>query len=142
MSVVESKRSPGKLEVIVKAECLVVYTIKICSNEKTFPPQYRNGLICKIEAAALDIYTDCRAANNIMVGGDPEKMKERSRLQKRAADNCNSLLAMISVAEKVCHLRRRRVEYWGGLVIKVRALIKAWRESNEKQYREQLKQKT
>lgn len=37
MSVPEGKRTKSKFEVIVKARNIVVHTIKITSNEKSFP---------------------------------------------------------------------------------------------------------
>ena len=137
MAVPEGKRKPGKLKALVQARDLAVYTLRICSNEKAFPAQYRNGLISRIEAEATGIFIDCWTANNIMVNNDAERLKERGRLQKRAMDSCNNLLALIMVAEKACHLRRKRVMYWGGLVLDVRNLIKAWKESDEKRYKSQ-----
>ena len=48
MSVVKSKRHDGLLAVITKANELAVYTIKICSNEKSFPKHYRWCITAKI----------------------------------------------------------------------------------------------
>lgn len=41
MSVVKSKRGRSKFEVLVKANELAAFTIRICSNEKNFPKRYR-----------------------------------------------------------------------------------------------------
>ena len=55
MSVVKSKRHDGLLAVITKANELAVYTIKICSNEKSFPKHYRWCITAKIVALTQGI---------------------------------------------------------------------------------------
>ena len=56
MSVPEPLRHKGRLEVHVKAQYLASYTIKILSNNKTFPAEVDYVLTDRIKGCALDIY--------------------------------------------------------------------------------------
>lgn len=140
MSVPEGERSHGdKLEVLVKARELATYTLHICTNENTFPPQYQGAITGRIEDAAISIFMDCWTANNVLVREDPEKWLYRKRLQERAANNCNNLLALIQIAQSVFHLKFKRVKYWGSMVLDVRNLIRGWKTSDCKRYDHLLK---
>jgi hypothetical protein len=63
---------------------------------------------------------------------------ERRRLQQRAARNCNRLLALIGMAKSIFHLRDKRIKYWTGKILTVRAMIRKWSESDDKRYSEKL----
>jgi hypothetical protein len=140
MSVPEGERSHGStLEVLVKARELASYTLHICTNENTFPPQFQAAITGKIEETAINIFVDCWTANNILIGKDPERWQYRKRLQERAANNCNNLLAIIQIAQAVFHLKLKRVKYWGSMIIDTRNLIRGWRESDCKRYDKLLK---
>ena len=74
MSVPEGERSHGdKLEVLVKAREVATYTLHICTNKNTFPPQYQSAITGRIEETAISIFMDCWTANNVLVKEDPEK---------------------------------------------------------------------
>lgn len=138
MSVPEGLRGTGKLEVIEKALDLAEYTITITANSKVFLPEYRRSLTDDINRIALDIYVDAWTANNIMVKNG-ENYMERRHLQEKAARNCNNLLALMQLAQKVFHLKLKRIKYWGEKTINVRGLLRAWKESDYKRYAEALK---
>ena len=84
---------------------------------------------------AKNIYIDSWDANNIRVQkrGD-SNWEERSRLQLRAARNCNRLLALIGIAKSSFHLKSKRVKYWVGKVLKIRGMIRNWNESDSERY--------
>ncbi len=132
MSVNAGDRINGKFEVITKSRKLAAYTIRICCNDKWFPPQFRNAITDRIVNISTDIFTKCWTANNIRMDDKPEKIQRRNALQLDAHNSCNELLALIQVAQEVFHLRTNRMEYWGGLIIEVRGLIKAWNEKDRK----------
>lgn len=136
MSVPEGQRSHSKLEVIIFARDLASYTIKITKNQKVFPPEYNNGITNTIIATATSIYMDCWTANNIYVNA-PGDWAERDALQKRAALNCNNLLALMQLAQEIFHLKTKRIEFWGSKTINVRNRIRAWNESDCKRYASQ-----
>lgn len=131
MSVPVPLRGTGKLEVNTKAQELCVYTLKITSNAKNFPPA-QDAFTQKIRDAAVEIHTLCWEANNIKVGGSEERYRARLELQARAADRCNALCAMIEIAKPLFHLPSKRATYWIGQVAEVRNQIRAWRESDMK----------
>lgn len=133
MSVPVNQRSESKLEVFVRAHDLAVYTIKITSNAKNFPEEYRHSLTDEITKTAIQIFTKVWAANNVMVktAGD---YRMRRELQEEAAVLCNVLLPLIEIAWKVFHLESKRVKYWSGKVLDTRKLIRAWRDADEARY--------
>ena len=135
MSVVAEKRRKGKLEVIIKALDLTNYTIQITANEKTFDPKFRAAITDDLITHAKDIYLICWTANNIRVA-DEQAFNERQRLQNLAIVKCNTFLGLLDIAKKVFHLETRRVTYWGNRVVECRTLIKAWRDSDRKRYKE------
>lgn len=135
MSTPEGLRGAGKLEVIIKARDLADYTIKIAANPKIFLPEHKSAVTDYITKTALAIYMDAWTANNIMVkSADDENFRERRRLQEVAARNCNNLLALMQLAQKVFHLKTQRIKYWGQKTIDVRNLLRAWKESDYKRY--------
>ena len=69
MSVVKSKRGKSKFEVLVKANELAAFTIRICSNEKNFPKRYRWAITSKIVNEAIDICRYIRKANSAFSTG-------------------------------------------------------------------------
>lgn len=133
MSVPETQRTKGKLEVITKALELATHTIQITANENVFKPEYRHAITDKIITVATDIYVDCWTANNIKVVSQTE-WQARKQLQNTAARNCNVLLALMQIAQKLFHLDTKKVRYWGKLALETRNLIRAWREADQKRY--------
>lgn len=133
MSVPVNQRTESKLEVFVRAHDLAVYTIKITSNTKNFPEEYRHALTDKITRTAIRIFTKVWAANNVMVRTEDDYRMRRG-LQEEAAVLCNVLLPLIEIAWKVFHLESKRVRYWTGKVLDVRKMIRAWREADAGRY--------
>lgn len=139
VAVPESKRGTGKFDVLIKANDLTVYTIRITKNPKNFAPEYQTALTDDIIRTAKDIYVKCWTANNIKVGEDAEKWKERKRLQEEAARDCNNLLALMQIAKTLFHLETRRVKHWGKKTIEVRNRIRDWKDGDSRRYNKLLK---
>lgn len=135
MSVVEEKRRKGKLEVIIKTLELANYTIQITANEKVFDPKFRVAVTDDLISHAKDIYLICWTANNIRVSNE-EAFRERLRLEDKAIVKCNTFLGLLDIAKKVFHLDTKRVTYWGNKIVECRKLIRAWRDSDRKRYKE------
>lgn len=138
MSVPESKREENKLQVLLDAQSLAAYTLRICKNPKVFIPEFQHLLTDKIASTAVDIFVSLWTANNILMKPGTENFtdnqKERKRLQDEAARNCNNLLALIQIAKPIFHLSGKRVRFWGKNIIKVRNLTRAWQESDNKRF--------
>ncbi len=135
MSVPEGKRGENPpLNAGLRARELAAYTVHICTNPKSFPPQYQQALTDRIIEAAVDVWVSVWTANNIMVGDDPRKWMERKRLQWRAIGDCNTLLALIGLAAPVFHLRGRRKKYWGLMTVETRNLIRRWADADQRRY--------
>lgn len=105
MSVPESKRAENKLQVLLDAQSLAAYTLRICKNPKVFTPDFQHLLTEKITNTAIDIFVNLWTANNILMKPGTENFtdnrKERKRLQDEAARNCNNLLALIQIAKPI-----------------------------------------
>ncbi|MCD7828889.1 MAG: hypothetical protein LUG58_00440 [Clostridiales bacterium] len=142
MSVPEGKRGQRKMEVFTKANDLAIYTIKICSNQKVFLPEYQSAMTDDIIATAKDIFLLAWEANSIRVTDgngqiDPAKRRERKDLQERAIRKCNKLLALMQMAQRLFHLKTKRIKYWGQKTVDVRNLLKSWKESDTRRYADQ-----
>ena len=131
MSVPVPMRSHGELEVNTKALELCIYTLRVTSNQKTFPID-QLSFTEKIREAAIEIHLLCWEANNIKVGNDIDKYNRRINLQSMAADRCNRLCALIEIAKGLFHLKSKRAVYWVGLTVNLRAMIRAWHDSDVK----------
>ena len=67
MSVIKAKRSEGKLQVLIQANNLCVYTVQICKNEKYFPKRDRWIMTQHIVHEALDVLCCIKRANAVNV---------------------------------------------------------------------------
>ncbi len=139
MAVNEGDRGYREMEVFTKACDLAIYTIKICTNPKVFLPEYQNALTNDIIATAKDIYICAKDANNIRVTDgkgkiDPEKRTDRKSLQEQSIRKCGRLLALMQMAQRLFHLKTKRIKYWGEKTREVRDLLTAWKESDTRRY--------
>lgn len=133
MSVPEGLRKCGKLKVLVEALDLTDYTLTITANSKVFVPEYKSVLTDKINELVLNIYINLFTANNIVVKSEMDA-RERHQLQMVAITQCNDLLALIQIAQKVFHLKLKRIKYWGSKIISVKSLIKSWARADVERY--------
>ena len=134
LSVAEPLRHKGRLEVHVKAQFLASYTAEILKNQKAFNPETDSVLIDRMRNCAYDIYVKSWQANKINAGTNDINRAMRYRLQEEAILICDELHACIGIAKKVYHLRSKRMKYWSGLIMEVRQLLQAWKESDVNRY--------
>ena len=134
MAVAESRRGQGKFEVLIKTQELAMYTVRICSNPKTFDPMYQTALTNRIIDTATAIHVKAKTANEIRVNDDWYKAVKRKRLQEDAIADCNTLLALIDIAKRVFHLSSKRVKYWGKQTINARDMLRRWKDTDSKRY--------
>ena len=129
MSVVKSHREETELTVITKANELIAYTIKICSNEENFPKRYRWCITSKIVESAIDIGNNIIKANSIYIRSEDD-LAMRRKYQQEAMSETQVLLNMINVAYNTFGIKSNRVEYWTQLVVNVQNLLRNWRKSD------------
>lgn len=137
MSVLKSKRKPGRLQVLTKAAELARYTIEITSNEKNFPKRHRWQLTQRILDDAMGIYCCIRMANSVRPVQITLEDDFRYRLaQQRAAHaHVESLLGLMEIAYEVFSIDGGRIEHWTGLVVEVDRLLLAWRKSDRENFK-------
>lgn len=134
MSVVKSKRTESKLEVVTKAIALSSYTIHICTNEKNFPKRYRWCLTGKIVEYTIDTCNYVNMANSIYVSS-AEDYQTRRQYQNKALASTYSLLTMMDIAYNTFNIEDNRIEHWIGLVIDTQNSIRNWRKSDAERHK-------
>ena len=134
VSVAEPLRHKGRLEVHVKAQFLASYTAEILKNQKVFNPEVDKVLIDRMRNCAYDIYVKSWQANKIRAETNVVNRTMRYSLQEEAILLCDELHACIGIAKKIYHLRDKRMKYWSGLIMDVRKLLQAWKESDVSRY--------
>ena len=135
MSVLKTKRSESKLDVISKAQSLAAYTMHICKNENTFPKRDRWMLTKRIVDEALDLVCLVRKANAVYVTTKEDYLYRRS-LQVQAISTSYSLLTLMQLAYEAHGITSQRIEHWTGLVISEQELLRKWRASDDVRYKE------
>lgn len=134
MSVEVSKRGRSKFEILVKADSLAVYTLRICSNENNFPARYDKAITNDIMSTVKEIVICVTLANDIRVDDTENGYQMRRDYQERAIYKCNMLLVLIRLAIPIFHISSRRIAYWGRMIINVRESIKSWKQSDRRRY--------
>ena len=135
MSVLKNKRQPGKLQVVVKAREVAVYTTQILNNEKCFPKRSRWIIAQSIADEAVGILACCRRANAVSVMYDTDYKYGRQQ-QIQAYSMCEALLTKIEIAHGLYGIETRRVECWVGLIVETETLLRKWILSDEKRYKD------
>lgn len=134
MSVIKAKRSEGKLQVLIQANNLCVYTVQICKNEKYFSKRDRWIMTQHIVHEALDVLCCIKRANAVNVA-TWEDYKYRRAQQVEAYSHAEALLTLLDVAYITLCIESQRIEFWTGQIISVENLLKKWRESDRKRYK-------
>ena len=134
MSVIKAKRSEGKLQVLIQANNLCVYTVQICKNEKYFSKRDRWIMTQHIVHEALDVLCCIKRANAVNVA-TWEDYKYRRAQQVEAYSHAEALLTLLDVAYITLCIESQRIEFWTSQIISVENLLKKWRESDRKRYK-------
>lgn len=128
----KNEREPSRFETADVALALATHTYNITSNPKIFAPiHYR--LISRLTSEATYIYQNIRVANEIKAA-TPEDARERYKLQKEALKTCKALTSDIMISKGVFHLRMRKVIFWNKYIERLEVMMKAWMESDIKNY--------
>ena len=117
----------------VQESCTPGSTGGVPRKGHVYQPVDKN-LIERIKNCAYDIYIKSWQANKIRADTNGINRITRYNLQEEAILLCDELHACIGIAKMVYHLRKKRMKYWSGLIVEVRALLQAWKESDVKRY--------
>lgn len=129
----KADRGKGKFDALTKALDLATYTINITDNKKIFIPQH-DKTTERLVYLARDIYHRSRMANDIKVT-TREELSVRRKLQNQAIEECDLLLSEIQIAKILFHLRLKRINYWGTMIVELKSMLRGWRESDSNRYR-------
>lgn len=125
MSVPKSKRAHSDLIVLVKANELADYTIKLCSKESNFPKRYRWCFTVKIVDCVIDITANIAKANSIRADEEVLKRK-RKDYQQKALDNSFALQNYINLSYKMFSIEGNSIEFWTKLLHETQEVLKSW----------------
>lgn len=135
MSVVQSKRSESLLSVVLKAEDLCVWTLRLCSNEKHFPKRYRWCFTQHIVNDTIKLCQSISQANYIKVN-TKDDWNRRKALQTDASIAAATILLDINIAFKMFDIESKTIKHWSNQVSDVIRLLNAWKRSDHKRYSE------
>lgn len=137
MSVPKSLRNQGKLTVQTKGYDFASYTHQICSNENVFLKRNRWCSTAKIIQVCDEIVVNIEIANNVNVKNKtPEQIAKRRQYQNLALEKSVELEALMEIAyrdnnREGRHISDDKMEYWVGLLLELRGLIRKWRDSTK-----------
>ncbi len=133
MSVPAPLRKENKLEAQLRAEELIVHTLRITSNPKVFDPTY-GALTNKVIDCAIGIGQDMWEANGIRVREGDDSWPTRKALQRRAIRQIDVLLYLMTICRRAFHLRTSKYEHWAQLARDTRAIARKWADSDARRY--------
>ena len=122
-----------ELQVIVLAKRLMKHSFKLANNQNRFPKKYRFSLANPIQDDARNIVRYLVMANHLH-SGDHEQMKQRLAFQLEAIGLCDLMLLNIEIALDEHCISDDSCEYWSRLVLDVKKMAAAWRNSDLKKY--------
>lgn len=117
------------LEAVDSAKDLTVYTLRICSNEKIFLPQFE-FMTNDIRKHVLKIYEKAYEATTIRVQNQQDWIKRR-KLQKEAISKYMLLLSKIDIAKRLYHLKSKKVNYWIKSTVHTKKMLIKWYEGQK-----------
>ena len=120
------------LDIILK---MYDHTATLISNDKVFDRKYIM-LINRLESNARLIYHYCRSANEDYDNRKQEEAQIRLNLETKAIECCQWLKTDIRLAQKIFHLRAKKVIYWNSLVNDALSAIKKWNIAEKRLYKE------
>jgi hypothetical protein len=142
MTVPVSKRGNNPLSVLLEADNLVTYTMRICTNEKKFPKRYRWCITSKIIEAAIETAVNVSKADSVYIE-DQNSYNLRRDYQRKAVASIDSLLTLMDIAFRAFEGLRSdetgtdeiNITYWVGQADKVKTLLLAWKKSDKETFK-------
>lgn len=135
---VEDTPANRQLNAVEAVLNVALHTIKICSNESIFIPQYAKvtEMICK---TAVEAYTTAYEANNILVKKSEKdyagNVQKRLELEALTIRYLSRMLAYATIAQRLFHLRRKKKAYWSKLISEARSLVHAWNQADIERFK-------
>ena len=127
MSVKVCDRKQGKLATLTKAIEFAAHTIKVCDNEGIFPKRHRMSI-------TADIIKESKQLPKLINRANKNKGNKRLELQDQAVDLIDDIEMEIETAYVALfpNISEQKIDYWIGLLVELRVLLKAWIKSDAK----------
>lgn len=126
----QDRHEKQEFRLLDKALELCTYSLNILDNPKNFDPKH-NRTINQMEYEARMIYHTIRVANDIYMGKDPLKIRQRLQMQRDVIRLCEELKTDIMIAKGLFHRPAKQIIGWTAKVNEVEADIKAWHKSDK-----------
>lgn len=110
----------GEFRIQIKAESMLLYTVKTVSNTKYFPNWMRGSLVRIILDHATGIFDSIAAANAT------RDIDVRMEWQQKALQGCAQMLGLIDMCERDGLIKMDKALKWSRLVMDVRYMTTAW----------------
>lgn len=120
MSTFREEVRKDEFRIQVKAESMLLYTVKTVSNTKYFPNWMRGSLVRIILDHATGIF-DSIAAGNVT-----RSIDTRMNYQQTALQGCAQLLGLIDMCERDGLIKMDKALKWSRLVKDVQNMTTAW----------------
>lgn len=125
---------------LIEANTLVCYTIKLCTDETKFPKRYRWCLTQEIVQNAANMKANIARANSVYVSDCESAILRRTYQQKALAD----LAALAALMDTAFNLfdglryldkedrpkKRVNIANWTAQLDKVKSLLLAWKKAD------------
>jgi len=129
MSVLVSKRHKCTLQVILKTEELLKWTVNVCNNESVMPKRYRWCIQSQIISVTTEAAVKMSQANMVRPE-TPEDWMTRINYQRSARDCLIKLRVYVTVADMLFHLKESTATYWSKSIAEIAKLLKEWMKSD------------
>lgn len=136
MTVRKSERSEGKLQVLDLTRKLLVHTIRLCKNERSFPKAQRWIFTKRLVDEAMLAYCCVREANATLLRASPTldvDYRYRRERQVEAHAHLVSLMGLMDVAHELGNVGDS-MGCWAGLATDANERLKAWMASDMRRY--------
>lgn len=133
MAVKKSQRGEGHLRVVILANDLTAYTLRLLCNEELFSKRSRWLLAGKLADTINDFHTAVHTANELRVTTAAEAA-DRHRLQTRSLAYLYAAEAKMELAADVLQLDVDRLDHWSGMVNDEIKLLTGWMSKDAKRY--------
>ena len=116
------------MEVIVKANKLMEYTMTVTANRKRYPVKYIQ-LVNRIQNKSMDIYEFLFDANRLSI---VSSKTERLELQTKAIAECDKLSCFVEMSMGLNIIGSNTVANWQKQINDIKYMTIAWREKDKK----------
>ena len=136
MSVPFGKRSKNPFQAEKDLREVVIYTIKMCENEKIFPKKCRWALCNRIIDNCINALTNIRNANETDMSKSTALAEYRINKEYDLLDNISNLWQLMTIAKECYSIPNDKIQTWSDKMYKADCTVRSWHRSDVKKFNE------